>query len=160
MARPRVLTDEQRRENARRSQNRWLRSGDPDKLAARRAKQRAYQKQRRQKLGPERLRELRQTAYQRNRDKYRDQSLKRKFGISLTEYDAMSERQGHLCAICGKAETTIRKNRPLVLSVDHDHGTGKIRKLLCNNCNNGLGQFKDNPVILRAAARYVEEHQE
>jgi hypothetical protein len=57
--------------------------------------------------------------------------------------------QGGVCAICAKAPAA---------HVDHDHGTGAVRSLLCFNCNGGLGQFKDDPALLRVAARYVESH--
>jgi len=57
--------------------------------------------------------------------------------------------QDGLCAICRAAPAS---------HVDHDHATGAVRQLLCFNCNGGLGQFKDNPVALRAAAAYVERH--
>ena len=61
----------------------------------------------------------------------------------------MLAEQGGLCAICGVAPAA---------HVDHDHETGAVRALLCFNCNGGLGQFKDDPAVLRAAAGYVEEH--
>jgi hypothetical protein len=44
------------------------------------------------------------------------------------------------------------------LAVDHCHDTGKVRRLLCHNCNRALGLFKDNSDILRKAADYVEEY--
>jgi hypothetical protein len=61
----------------------------------------------------------------------------------------MAVDQGGLCAICGTAPA---------VHVDHDHATNELRQLLCFNCNGGLGQFKDDPAVLRAAARYVEAH--
>jgi hypothetical protein len=75
--------------------------------------------------------------------------LKRRYGITAAEADEMLEQQGGLCAIC-KAAPAVH--------VDHDHAAGKVRALLCFNCNGGLGQFKDNPVALHAAAYYVQLH--
>lgn len=57
--------------------------------------------------------------------------------------------QDGLCAICRTAPA---------VHVDHDHETGAVRALLCFNCNGGLGQFKDDPYLLRMAAFYVEHH--
>jgi hypothetical protein len=75
--------------------------------------------------------------------------LKRRYGISAEDADAMLAVQGGLCAICRAAPAA---------HVDHDPETGAVRALLCFNCNGGLGQFKDDPRVLRAAAEYVEEH--
>lgn len=75
--------------------------------------------------------------------------LKRRYGITAEESDAMLEAQGGLCGICRTAPAA---------HVDHDHDTGEVRELLCFNCNGGLGQFKDDPEVLRAAADYVERH--
>jgi hypothetical protein len=61
----------------------------------------------------------------------------------------MLAAQGGLCAICRAAPAG---------HVDHDHVTGAVRELLCFNCNGGLGQFRDDPAVLRAAADYVERH--
>jgi Recombination endonuclease VII len=75
--------------------------------------------------------------------------LTRRYGISAAEADVMMLAQDGLCAIC--------KSAPPV-HVDHDHATGAVRALLCFNCNGGLGQFKDNPLALHAAAYYVQFH--
>jgi hypothetical protein len=75
--------------------------------------------------------------------------LKRRYGITADEADEMLAAQGGLCAIC--------KVAPAV-HVDHDHETGGVRALLCFNCNGGLGQFRDDPDVLRAAADYVQFH--
>jgi hypothetical protein len=75
--------------------------------------------------------------------------LRRRYGITALEADAMLAKQGGLCAICKSAPAA---------HVDHDHATGAVRALLCFNCNGGLGQFKDNPETLHAAAYYVAFH--
>src|SRR3954454_23848933 len=77
--------------------------------------------------------------------------LSRRYGISAEEADVMLAAQGGLCAICRAAPA---------VHVDHDHATDAVRELLCFNCNGGLGQFRDDPAVLRAAAEYVERHRE
>jgi Recombination endonuclease VII len=77
--------------------------------------------------------------------------LRRRYGITAEEADALLEGQGGVCAICKAAPAG---------HVDHDHETGAVRALLCFNCNGGLGQFKDDPFLLHVAAFYVEHHRE
>ena len=77
--------------------------------------------------------------------------LKYKYGINLDEFNELKAQQNDVCAIC--AEPCTLKPR---LSVDHDHTTGKLRGLLCDSCNNGLGRFKDNPKLLSKAAEYLK----
>lgn len=93
-----------------------------------------------------------------NRNSYRDKSLRGAFGLSLEQYEQMASAQGGVCACCGKPETVMRHGRLLWLAVDHCHATGKIRELLCLNCNNGIGRFRDDPALLRKAAEYLERH--
>ena len=81
-----------------------------------------------------------------------------RYGILPDEYLTMYEQQNGLCAICNNPERATYKGRIRSLAVDHDHATGKIRSLLCNSCNNGLGRFLDKPALLRAAADYLEKH--
>lgn len=97
---------------------------------------------------------------ERNPDKYRDKGLKKLYGIGLVEYNAMLEKQGGVCAICGEANEIVdtRTKKIRRLAVDHCHAKGSIRKLLCHYCNAGLGAFKDRPDLLRKAADYLEKH--
>lgn len=76
----------------------------------------------------------------------------RRWGIDEGRYRSLFERQRHLCAICKRPST----KRGYKLALDHDHATGLVRGLLCQDCNMGLGQFHDDPKRLRAAARYLE----
>lgn len=85
--------------------------------------------------------------------------MKRSFGMAEGEFEKMLEAQNGLCAICGQPETVLDSKKQLrSLSVDHDHATGKVRALLCTRCNQGLGQFRDNPDLMRKGAAYVEAH--
>lgn len=80
----------------------------------------------------------------------RNGHYKRKFGITLQDFNEMNERQGGLCAICRR----LPGKRSL--HVDHDHITGEVRGLLCYNCNRALGDLREDPVLIRAAIRYLE----
>lgn len=73
--------------------------------------------------------------------------------MSLEDYDQLLLDQNNGCAVCGKSPEDNGKR----LAVDHNHTTGEVRGLLCNNCNTGLGQLGDNPATLRLALRYLEE---
>ena len=77
-------------------------------------------------------------------------SLKRKFNLSKEEYLSKLSEQENVCAICGK---TCTKS----LAVDHNHETKKVRGLLCNNCNRGIGHLKEDKQILLNAIAYLEK---
>jgi len=83
-----------------------------------------------------------------------DGTLRRTFGITLEQYNEMYDSQGGCCAICGKPDEVEGRR----LAVDHDHGTGRVRALLCGKCNRGLGSFQDNFDILARATRYLIKH--
>lgn len=74
--------------------------------------------------------------------------LKKRFGLPYEEWQRMLADQGGRCAICPRPAT----------DVDHDHETGKVRALLCNSCNKGLGFFRDDPDLLRRAEEYLNDH--
>lgn len=71
-----------------------------------------------------------------------------KYGCTPEQYGNLLERQGGVCAICKGIVTRS-------LCVDHNHKTGRIRGLLCDRCNPGLGYFLDDPALLAAAIRYL-----
>jgi hypothetical protein len=99
-------------------------------------------------------------AYQReNYDprKAHSRNLKRKYKMTLEQYDAMIETQGGACKICGVKPMPNKYGKP-VLCVDHDHATGKVRGLLCHHCNCTIGYARDSISTLRAAIAYLEEH--
>lgn len=89
---------------------------------------------------------------------WKNTHLMSSFGISLSHYVEMKVAQGGVCAICRNPETHKRGNKIKDLAVDHCHKTGKVRGLLCSDCNTGIGKLKDSPEILDAAAAYLRSH--
>jgi Recombination endonuclease VII len=76
--------------------------------------------------------------------------FKERYGLTPEQVEEMAAAG---CGVCGTTNWNGRHARP---HVDHDHQTGKVRGILCSECNTGLGKFKDDPDLLRAAIRYVE----
>lgn len=86
-------------------------------------------------------------------DKVWEYNIGLKYGITRAEYDLLLEAQAGGCAICGtKVGGRVHKR----MSVDHDHGTGKVRGLLCLACNKGLGRFRDDTELLAKAMAYLK----
>lgn len=82
---------------------------------------------------------------------YRDKIIRRKYGISLAEFDEMLALQGGGCAICGSTVNPDARS----LAVDHCHGTGRVRGILCGRCNKAIGLFNDDPLLLEKAVIYL-----
>lgn len=78
-------------------------------------------------------------------------AILRRYKMTPDDYKRMLEAQNGRCMICG-----IEQQHHL--HVDHDHGTGLVRALLCRSCNNGLGGFKDSIEHLEAAIAYLKQH--
>jgi hypothetical protein len=113
------------------------------------AKSKAWREQ-----NPEKAAALRKKNYEANKERDKDYSTfynrKRKYGITKEEYIVRLESQQGVCAICGLTCTRA-------LAVDHNHLTGKVRGLLCNNCNRGIGHLKDSTLLLEKAIKYLKE---
>lgn len=84
----------------------------------------------------------------------RSQHYFKRYGISLEDYEEMLKKQNKKCKICGSEEYGRKSSN--YFAVDHCHKTGKVRGLLCHQCNVGLGKFKDNEEILFKAIKYLK----
>jgi hypothetical protein len=91
---------------------------------------------------PERSKAAHRDWVAKNPERNRANKLKSAYGILAADFEALAK----VCVICG-CETG--------LCVDHSHQSGRIRGLLCNACNKGLGFFRDNPSLLYRAADYI-----
>lgn len=113
---------------------------------------------------PKRYRELQRKWRAENREHYRAYhreyteryrqrlnfaATARRYGLNAAQLHLMYERQEYRCAICRKEKK---------LTVDHCHRTGAVRELLCQSCNNVLGNMQDNTQLLQAAIDYIERH--
>jgi len=108
------------------------------------------------KQDPEKWKRYQHEWYLANRERHTKYQLrnllKREYGLTVEQYEAMLKEQHGLCAICKKPPTKRR------LDVDHDHADGHVRQLLCERCNKGMGCFEDSPQLLEAALRYLRKH--
>ena len=91
-------------------------------------------------------------------ERTRRSKLKVLYGITPKQWEELFIKQNGLCAVCGNwlSPSWLRPTKQT--NVDHDHRTGKVRGLLCVRCNNGLGQFLDQGVLLIMAHKYLETH--
>ena len=94
--------------------------------------------------------------YQENKTKALEDAwarqLKRCYGITAADYAKMLKKQKGNCAIC---QNLLTLKKP---PVDHCHKTGKVRAILCNSCNWGLGHFKDDVDLMKRATAYLRKH--
>ena len=110
-----------------------------------------YQKYRKNPKKIQRHNEYNKKYHLEHKDKYREY----KYGLSPDNYKELLKKQKTQCIICRQSFTEIN-----VPCVDHDHNTGKIRGLLCRECNKLLGIAKDNSAILNNAVHYLENKKE
>jgi hypothetical protein len=98
--------------------------------------------------------------YRKNyRENHKANQLKAKYGITVEDYQSMFDSQGGVCKLCGMEETTkISKGDGVrSLAVDHDHNTGKVRGLLCHQCNVVLGQYEKHKDLFPKFQEYLDQ---
>ncbi|MBM7770607.1 hypothetical protein JOD54_000811 [Actinokineospora baliensis] len=91
-----------------------------------------------------------------NRDRTRDRRYLHRYGITADQVDRMRAEQRYRCAICNRHEDRL----PLGLMVDHCHSADIVRGLLCNECNSGLGQFRESIDLFHTAIAYLQRSYE
>ncbi len=101
-------------------------------------------------------------SYQRRKAKVREYTLRtkervrlRRYGLSPEEYEVILAKHAGCCHICKRHYTDIEST----LHIDHCHKTGKVRGLLCSNCNTGIGLLKDDVNMLACAIEYLKEYE-
>ena len=103
----------------------------------------------------DRYKEVRRQWYEANKDKVNTDSKARytakQFGLTVEEYDTIRASTSN-CECC-LTQLSLRERR-----LDHCHTTGKIRGILCNSCNTGIGMFKDSTELLKSAIDYLEKN--
>lgn len=80
-------------------------------------------------------------------------NLRKRYNITIDEYEKILLSQNGVCAICRKNNLIKRR-----FAVDHNHKTNKIRGILCYKCNVGLGSFEDDTTLLQKAILYLKEN--
>lgn len=97
-------------------------------------------------------RRAKRVEYVKYKNKYKDNDLRKRYGITLEDYMTLIDLQDGLCAICRSPSDTN-----FALCVDHNHQTGEVRGLLCNRCNRALGMFGDDINVLIEAIIYLSK---
>lgn len=87
-------------------------------------------------------------------DKAREARLKRLYGLTIAQYEAMLKKQGGGCVGCGR----VPKEGQRRLHVDHDHKTGKVRCICCWRCNRAIQMIRDDPAIAYNLFKMLQRH--
>lgn len=104
-----------------------------------------------QKNNPEKRAAIAKRHREKNKYRWYLYCLKSRLGLSEEQVQSVIDKANNSCEICGKSEEQNGKR----LSIDHCHSTKEVRGLLCDNCNTGLGMFKDNITSLQNAIKYL-----
>jgi hypothetical protein len=98
------------------------------------------------------VRTYRERHPERVKEQYRKQGYRKKYGMTVEQYEAILESQHGVCAICRNPESGR------ALAVDHDHTSGGVRSLLCSKCNTAIGLLQDSPELADRVADYLRSH--
>ena len=91
-----------------------------------------------------------------NKHRRKGYQIKSLYGLEESQYLEMVRKQSDRCAICDRPSSDFGR----ALCVDHEHATGKVRELLCPNCNSALGKFQDDIYLLQLAIEYLRRHKD
>ena len=111
-----------------------------------------YGKRRRLNRNPNLRSRTKRPVYGTVKERYRDDNLRRKYNLTLEQVNSMVTAQNGVCAICLETFKNTRDTH-----VDHNHGNGQVRQLLCTACNHGIGNFKEKPINLQRAIDYLQK---
>jgi len=84
--------------------------------------------------------------------------LNKLYNLTIEDYNKMVKQQNNKCAICGKEEINTFKGKIVNLSVDHNQKTGKVRELLCKDCNVSLGNLKEDISLFYKCIEYLKQY--
>lgn len=104
------------------------------------------------KNDPERFKKTTQRYFENNPGARQRTRIKYHYNLTMEEYQKLIEEHENKCAVCDKPRSELKKE----LDIDHCHTTGKIRGLLCPNCNKALGLLNDDPSVIERLLNYIK----
>ena len=110
-----------------------------------------YRKENKEKIEANRTRWRKDNA-EHDKNRVWNNRLMKEYGIDSFTYGLMLEKQSYCCKTCGKHADDNHNKK---LYIDHDHKTGKVRGLLCLQCNTALGLLKDNKKVIKNLLKYI-----
>ena len=89
---------------------------------------------------------------------WREKGRFERYGVTKEWYEEQLRIQNNRCAICKREETYVVRGQVKPLAIDHNADTGKIRELLCMECNTAIGKLRHSVTIMSSAIKYIEKH--
>lgn len=155
MGNKKILSEEEKKEKRRkyRLDNKAKRSEyRKEYYQENKVKEKEYYRKNEDKIKETRKKYLQKSEVREKRKKQLfESSLKRKYNLTIEKYNELHEKQKGCCAICHRHQSELGSR----LNIDHCHSSNKVRGMLCNQCNQGLGLFKDDPETLKNAIEYL-----